>query len=167
MSSVKFSIILFQYRIFPVARYRRILILWGVFTACLTTSSMLVCIFQCIPISGFWKTFAGTLPGARCVNVTKFIIIAGSINATTDFILLAMVRPCFFPYGRTALLTDLLQPIPLLWRLRTGTLQKLILTGIFGVGLVVCSVSIVRLVLLGKFDEADITCKWSTPFQSS
>ena len=93
MSSVKFSIILFQYRIFPIPRYRRVLKIWAVFTACLTVSSTLVCIFQCIPVSGFWTHFAGAIPGARCVNVTRFIIIAGSINAATDFILLAMVRP--------------------------------------------------------------------------
>lgn len=91
MGSVKFSIILFQYRIFPIVQYRRILQLWAVFTACLVLSSVLVCIFQCIPVSGFWTTFAGTIPGARCINVIKFFLIAGGINAATDFILLAMV----------------------------------------------------------------------------
>lgn len=97
MASVKISILLFQYRIFPIVQYRRILKLWAIFIACLTTSSILVCIFQCWPISGFWMTFAGTFPGAKCINVTNFILIAGSINAATDFILLAMVRLETFP----------------------------------------------------------------------
>lgn len=91
MSSVKFSIIVFQYRIFPVIKYRRVLVMWGAFTACLTISSLLVCIFQCIPVYGFWTTFAGKLPGAKCVDVVRYIIIAGSINAATDFILLGLV----------------------------------------------------------------------------
>ena len=92
MGTVKFSIILFQYRIFPIVQYRRILKGWFVFTACLTVSALLVCIFQCVPVSGFWTTFAGTLSGAKCVNVNKFVVVAGDINAVTDFILLAMVR---------------------------------------------------------------------------
>ena len=158
MSSVKYSIILFQYRIFPIVQYRRLLLLLTIFTTCLTISSTLVCIFQCIPISGFWTTFAGFLEGAKCVNVVRFILIAGGVNATTDFVLLALVSTS------TRLPEDLTdqrmpQPIPLLWKLRTGTLQKLILTGIFTMGLTVCSVSIVRLVLVGRFSPDDITCK--------
>ncbi|KAI4277218.1 MAG: hypothetical protein LQ337_001932 [Flavoplaca oasis] len=76
--------------------------------------------------------------GARCINVQKYFVISGSINTFTDFALLAM-------------------PIPILWRLRTGKPQKLLLTGIFTVGLIVCVVSIVRLVILANVDQSDIT----------
>ena len=94
VASVKYSIILFQYRIFPIVQYRRLLVLWAIFTTCLTISTLVVCILQCIPISGFWTTFAGTLPGAKCVHVVRYILIAGSLNAATDFVLLALVSAC-------------------------------------------------------------------------
>ncbi len=91
MASIKFSIILFEYRIFPVLQYRRLLILLAIFTTCLSISTLLVCIFQCVPVSGFWKTFAGVIPGAKCVDILKFFLIAGGINAATDFVLLILV----------------------------------------------------------------------------
>lgn len=134
---VKLSIIATQYRMFRVIQYRRILTACSVFVACLFISQLLVVIFSCIPVSNYWDTF--TL-GPRCIDVVGAIRITGGINAATDFILLAM-------------------PIPILWKLRTGTQQKCILTFIFTIGLVVCAVSIVRLCQLENFNQADIT--WS------
>ena len=91
MASVKYSIIMFQYRIFPVVRYRRLLILCSVFVGCLTLSCALVSVFMCTPIHDFWDTKAGTSPGAKCINVSMYFIISGGINAGSDFVLLAMV----------------------------------------------------------------------------
>ncbi|KAL8948387.1 MAG: hypothetical protein Q9222_005428 [Ikaeria aurantiellina] len=112
-----------------------------VFVVALTISCVFTSVFQCVPIHKFWETMAGELApqlGGRCVNVRSYFVITGSINTFTDFALLAM-------------------PIPILWRLRTGKPQKLLLTGIFTVGLTVCAVSIVRLVVLANVDQSDIT----------
>lgn len=129
---VKFSIIATQYRMFRVVQYRRILIGCSVFVACLFISQLLAVIFSCIPVSNYWKTF--TL-GPRCINVVGAIRINGGINAATDFILLAMVhgdpRILYRTVGSLSL-----KPIPILWKLRTGTQQKCILTFIFTIGLV-------------------------------
>lgn len=138
---VKLSIIATQYRMFRIIHYRRILIGCTVFVVCLFISQFLAVLFSCIPVSNYWETF--TL-GPRCIDVVGAIRINGGINAATDFILLAM-------------------PIPILWKLRTGTQQKWILTFIFTTGLVVCAVSIVRLCQLEKFNQADITWSFVRP----
>ncbi|KAL8687901.1 MAG: hypothetical protein Q9224_005020 [Gallowayella concinna] len=130
-----------MYRIFPIVQFRRLLTLGLVFVVSLTVACVVVTIFQCIPVHKFWETLGGKLApqlGGQCINVRHYFIISGSINTFTDFVLLAM-------------------PIPILWRLRTGKPQKLLLTGIFTVGLIVCIVSVVRLVLLSGVDESDIT----------
>ncbi|KAL9068514.1 MAG: hypothetical protein Q9161_006163 [Pseudevernia consocians] len=141
MASVKYSIILFQYRIFPIVQFRRILKYCGMFVVAFTTSIILVFIWQCTPISAFWTTFAGQLPGkhsGRCIKVERFLIIIGSINAATDFALLVL-------------------PIPILWHLKTGTPQKLLLTFIFIMGMTVCAVSIIRLIVISQFHGTDFT----------
>ena len=87
--------ILFQYRIFPIVQFRRILMYCGIFVILFTLSVILVFIWQCTPISAFWTTLAGNLPGdhpGRCINVDLFLTIVGSINAATDFALLVLVR---------------------------------------------------------------------------
>lgn len=119
MCSVKYSIIMFQYRIFPIAQFRKALIFLLYFVIALTISCLLVSMLQCVPIHDFWDTLAGTLgplSKAKCINIQKFFLISGAINAVTDFALLAL-------------------PIPILWRLKTGKPQKLVLTGIFIMGL--------------------------------
>ncbi|KAI4228432.1 MAG: hypothetical protein L6R36_001623 [Xanthoria steineri] len=141
MASVKYSVLCFMYRIFPIVQFRRILMASLVFVTALTVACVFVSIFQCIPIHKFWDTLGGELApqlGGRCIDVQKYFLIGGSINTITDFALLAM-------------------PIPILWRLRTGKPQKLLLTGIFTVGLIVCVVSVVRLTVLAGVDQSDVT----------
>lgn len=142
MASVKYSIILFQYRIFPIVQFRRILSWCNHFVVCLTITCIIVSVFQCVPIHAFWDTLAGKLApelGGRCIDVELYFLISGSLNAATDFVLLAL-------------------PIPILWRLRTSQPQKLILTGIFTVGLAVCAVSVTRLIMLHQYGKReDIT----------
>ena len=85
---------MFQYRIFPIVQFRRILMYCGIFVVGFTTSIILVFIWQCTPISAFWKTLAGLLPSehpSHCIKVERFLIIIGSINAATDFALLVLV----------------------------------------------------------------------------
>lgn len=85
--------LLFQYRIFPILQFRRILMYCGIFVVAFTASIILVFIWQCTPISAFWTTYAGLLPdhGSRCINVELFLLINGSINTATDFVLLVLV----------------------------------------------------------------------------
>ena len=109
------SRILFMHRIFPIVHFRRFLIGCHVFVALLGTSAILVAIFPCTPIRDFWDTIGGKL-GGKCVNALSFFKSTGSLNAAFNFVLLAL-------------------PIPLVWRLRTSILQKVILSIIFFIGL--------------------------------
>ncbi|KAF6231454.1 hypothetical protein HO173_010415 [Letharia columbiana] len=141
MITVKFSVILFLYRIFPIVHFRRILVGAAIFVVCLGVSLFPVSIWTCTPIHDFWTTLGGGVKsrsGGRCVNTQLFYLVSGAINTVTDFALLAL-------------------PIPLLWRLRTGKLQKSILTVIFTVGLTVCAVSINRLIILSRFQHAKLS----------
>ncbi|KAL9007474.1 MAG: hypothetical protein Q9173_007269, partial [Seirophora scorigena] len=119
MACVKYSILCFMYRIFPIVQFRRLLKASLYFVIALTVACVFVTIFQCVPIRDFWDTFAGKLApegGGRCIDVQLYFIISGAINTFTDFALLAL-------------------PIPVLWRLKTGKPQKWLLTAIFTVGL--------------------------------
>ena len=83
--------LLFQYRIFPVVQFRRILFWCNFYVVCITGSCIFVSVFQCIPVHSFWDTLVGQIEGGRCINVQLYILITGAINAATDFALLALV----------------------------------------------------------------------------
>ncbi|KAL8932038.1 MAG: hypothetical protein Q9211_006563, partial [Gyalolechia sp. 1 TL-2023] len=143
MATVKYSVLCFLHRIFPIVQFRRLLKACLVFVVGLTASCIFASTFQCIPVHKFWETWGGELPnesGGRCIDIDLYFLVSGAINTFTDFALLAL-------------------PIPVLWSLKAGTRQKVLLTAIFTVGLVVCVVSIVRLIVLSEVDKSDITCK--------
>ncbi|KAF6225969.1 hypothetical protein HO173_012636 [Letharia columbiana] len=151
IACVKFSVILFQYRIFPIVSFRRIISACGAFVLAFEVASTVVFILECTPVHDFWVALGGYLApelGGRCINLVKFLLVNGSINTVTDFALL-------------------LTPLPVLWRLRASTLQKYILTGIFISGLVVTAVSMVRLVVIARYHGDDVTydfvptCIWT------
>ena len=87
--------ILFQYRIFPVRSFRRILISCGIFVLLFETSSNLVFVLQCIPIRDFWARYIIQLPKVEgpihCIDYVKFLLVNGAINTVTDFALLILV----------------------------------------------------------------------------
>lgn len=60
------------------------------------------------PIHGFWDV---KIP-RHCINGDHILLIPGIVNAVLDFLIVAI-------------------PLPLLWKLRTNTYQKWVLTGIF------------------------------------
>lgn len=75
---------------------------------------------------------------ARCVNEDSLLLVTGGINAAIDFLIIGL-------------------PIPLLWKLRTTTSQKGVLTGIFVCAGFVCIISIIRLVVLSRLTDFDVT----------
>lgn len=85
--------ILFQYRIFPVRSFRRILIACGIFVLLFETASSLVLVVPCTPVHNFWNIYLN--PNAagpsHCINYLKFLLVNGAINTVTDFALLVLV----------------------------------------------------------------------------
>ncbi len=65
-------------------------------------------------------------------------LITGGINAAIDFLIIGL-------------------PIPFLWKLRTTTSQKGVLTGIFVCAGFACIISIIRLIVLSRLTYFDVT----------
>ena len=86
--------ILFQYRIFPVASFRRIIIACGVFVIAFEVASTIVYIFQCTPVDGFWTRLGGGAKGAHCISFRNFLLTNGIVNTVTDFALILLVSNC-------------------------------------------------------------------------
>lgn len=126
----------------------------GHFTSMLET--MLILCSQ--PIHGFWNRH---IP-SKCISGDDFMTISGAINTVLDFFIVAL-------------------PLPLLWKLRTTNSQKGVLTGIFAcaglyvpcshntslkdlsplqpqlISTSVCIISIIRLVVLSRNTQFDVT----------
>lgn len=119
----KFSILGFYWRIFGVDNTIKlpIYILGGVITGW-GISVILVSIFQCKPISGFWNRNSPS----TCVNNHAFFIGISVPNILTDILLLIL-------------------PVPYIWKLRRGIAQKAGIAGMFSLGGFVTIISIVRL----------------------
>lgn len=111
----------------------------GVFVVAFTSACIVVFICQCRPIHAFWTTLAGALTdklGGHCIEIRVFLLTVGSINAATDFVILLLVRTISHRQICSWLTANLVRkPMPILWHLKTGNLQKAILTGIFVMGM--------------------------------
>ena len=86
--------ILFQYRIFPIASFRRIVIAAGVFVLAFGTASTIVFALQCIPVDHFWRSLSRGLKGkqrGQCISIGTHLMANGTINTVTDLVLLLMV----------------------------------------------------------------------------
>ncbi|KAF6217677.1 hypothetical protein HO133_006779 [Letharia lupina] len=132
--ATKLTILAFYRRIFPIAELRLILIVMTTVVVMYTTAVSTLIIFQCRPIRKFWEF---ELPG-YCINPKNNLAVSGSVNTLLDFMIVCL-------------------PVPLLWRLRTSTRQKSILTGIFLTAGFVCIVSIVRIISFSRADPSDVT----------
>lgn len=133
-SFVKFAILAFYRRIFPVQQLKLLLVAATGIVICYFLGSLLTAIFQCQPIHHFWDR-AGS---GKCANGDLVQIVPGAINCVIDFIIIML-------------------PIPLLWRLRTTASQKGVLTGIFVCAGFVCIISIIRLIVLSRLADVDVT----------
>ena len=74
---------------------------------------MLVAIFECTPVAYFWDK---SIHGGTCINQDQFFRWNGVANLLIDFMILTLT-------------------MPMIWRLRLQTRQKLSLTVVFLLGL--------------------------------
>ncbi|KAL4941124.1 hypothetical protein BDV06DRAFT_223418 [Aspergillus oleicola] len=148
----KSSLLLLYQRIFGVVqRFRYALftswfLIISYFIACVIAS-----IFSCIPVSYLWDRFAGPDPNENnnapgsCFNEVAFFRWNGIANMLLDVLMLVL-------------------PLPMVWHMCTSLRQKVLLTGIFGMGGFVCIVSLLRII---SFDSADRTDPTYTQIPSS
>ena len=111
IGTIKISTLLLFARIFPSRNFTRILWAVGLFISTYSTIMILLLIFQCKPIKGYWNSD----PEADCISNAKVFIAMASLNTITDFLVLSL-------------------PLPLLWKLQMPRGMKLQVMGIFSVG---------------------------------
>ncbi|CAF9942908.1 MAG: hypothetical protein ALECFALPRED_010215 [Alectoria fallacina] len=135
-AATKASLLLLYYRLFsPSKRFRFAVRVGAVIVFCQWISLTCATIFQCRPVAAFWNH---TIRDAKCINLPRFTIVGGVLNLLTDVLILCL-------------------PIPMVWGLNTTKTQKVTLTGIFLLGVLVCAISIIRISKLASVNYDDPT----------
>ena len=136
---VKISILLMYRRIFDTEAFKKATVVVG--TACVAwaIAAILCLIFQCHPFSGLWTpedTFTN-----KCIDLQAYYRAVASSNMALDIIMLCM-------------------PLFMVWRLKLEPSQKLMLSGIFALGGLVCVASLMRIITVSLIKGADLPCKF-------
>ncbi|KAK8045752.1 hypothetical protein PG996_013816 [Apiospora saccharicola] len=101
---------------------RRILIITSCMIGLWCTSQMVIVIFQCQPVSGFWSP----TPKTVCVPSLPGLYISAAGNIATDLIIVIL-------------------PLPMIRTLHLAPIQKAVLSVVFCLGLVTTAISLLRL----------------------
>ncbi|KAL2043877.1 hypothetical protein N7G274_003397 [Stereocaulon virgatum] len=133
---VKISLLLLYRRIFSTAAFRKkstfvgiLCVIWFIITLCMD-------IFQCRPFDEAFR--AETIFTNHCIDLQKFYWGATATNLGIDVIMLFL-------------------PLHMVWKLRLPTHQKLLLSGLFMLGVVVCIAGAMRIYYVGDMQKEDIT----------
>lgn len=132
---VKISLLLLYCKVFPLTWF-----LWsarfvGLLCICYTMGTILAAFLVCQPLAFYWDT---TIEGGHCGNEFLSYILTGSINISTDLMVLLL-------------------PIPSLIRLEMSLYQRLTLIATFACGLFTCIVGALRLQEIVTIDFNDYT----------
>ena len=136
----KLSILTLYLRIFTARWFR--LTCWAsvVVIFCYATASIIVTIFQCVPVIRFWNR---GIPGT-CINVRDFWYANAIYNILSDFVILASVPG-------------------VVWKLKLPWRQKIALTIVFGLGIFVCVTSVLRMTTLDVSSKTPDTSAGTFP----
>ncbi|KAF2013081.1 hypothetical protein BU24DRAFT_264076 [Aaosphaeria arxii CBS 175.79] len=139
--SVKASILFFYKRIFTfvVITFKRAWFAIFGYIIITTLVGVILVFTQCRPLRYAWDEPKGI--EGECINLTALEISTGVLIASADLMLLVL-------------------PMPVLWSLRVSTKEKLLLCGLFALGLLALLASIIRITVLGQVvSSVDFTCK--------
>ena len=109
--TLKISFLVFYQRLFISREYRIAIWAVGIFTLITTLIGIFGATFQCKPVD-FWNHFLTR----KCIDLAKFYLIRSVFYSLTDFMILIL-------------------PIPGIWNLRIKTREKVMLIGLFGLGI--------------------------------
>lgn len=116
---IKMSILLLYRRIFVKINRAFVIGLRAtmIYVTAWSVATVLVCIFQCTPISFFWKqALPNPPPEGICIDIVKTTVSLNALNTVGD-------------------IATLLLPTLALWHLQMSTGRKVAVAGIFMVGL--------------------------------
>ncbi|KAL5340234.1 hypothetical protein BJX70DRAFT_397001 [Aspergillus crustosus] len=135
LSYTKISILFLYLRIFPV----RWLVWssWATITVIVAwaLATILAGCLICRPFAFNWDQ---TILGGKCGNQVTSFTVTGVVNLVTDVVVLVI-------------------PMPSLYKLQMATYKKVTLIAVFGLGVVTCVISALRISVLPTMDFTDIT----------
>ncbi|KAJ5548511.1 hypothetical protein N7513_005745 [Penicillium frequentans] len=135
LGMTKTSIALFMVRIFGSNGTFKAGVIVALFIVwAWATSIILECFLLCRPFIYNWDT---SIEG-HCGNRPAAFMVAGIMNVITDAMVIGL-------------------PLPHIWKLKLNMQKKIGLTSVFGVGLVISIISIIRLISIYKLDFEDPT----------
>ncbi|RDW75402.1 hypothetical protein BP6252_06544 [Coleophoma cylindrospora] len=134
LAITKCSLLIMYCRIFPVYSIKLGAYMLGFLAISWATSIIMVSIFQCTPIAKAWNSH---LVG-HCINLRASFIGNAVPNILTDVAILML-------------------PMPQVWKLHTGVLQKAQLSCIFLLGSFVVFTSVYRFTTVFQFSTSDRT----------
>ncbi|KAI9148431.1 Satratoxin biosynthesis SC4 cluster protein [Paramyrothecium foliicola] len=132
---VKFSILSLYTTIFPGKKFAYICYgTMGLNTAYFV-SVLLETFLLCKPVQYSWDK---SIPGGKCEGENLAYLIAGITNLVIDAFIVAL-------------------PMPLLFRLQMSLSRKLSIAGMFSLGILICVISLLRVIWLQSWDLTDMT----------
>ncbi|KAI1461517.1 hypothetical protein F4805DRAFT_412295 [Annulohypoxylon moriforme] len=140
---VKLAFLTQYYRVFSLKNMRMTFIAAMIIIGCWSLSQIIVGIFTCDPVDGFWEKSADS----KCIpNYPQWYINAAG-NITTDIVIFVL-------------------PMPVLRHLHMPRAQRLVVIGIFSFGFFTCAISVIRVKFLkqgGDFSYENVEgSSWST-----
>ncbi|KAH6851599.1 integral membrane protein [Alternaria rosae] len=135
MSSVKLSYLWFYLRIFPQEAFRKWVWICMGLVGGYWLGSMLQIFLICTPFEMNWNP---TIPGGHCASYNVAFVTIGIFNMLTDLIIMFL-------------------PIPFIRQLQMAIGTKLGLVAIFGIGLFVTAITIIRINVLLHVDFTDLS----------
>ncbi|KAK1999429.1 hypothetical protein LX36DRAFT_574289 [Colletotrichum falcatum] len=122
---IKLSFLCQYYRVMVVPRLRKIYAVALLIVGAWSTSQLFISALQCLPVSGFWDKSVD----AKCIPHQPQWYVNAAGNIITDVAVFAL-------------------PMPIFWHLRLQRKQKILLMGIFSLGFLTVTVSIIRIPFL-------------------
>ncbi|SPQ24632.1 0ec0b235-2f10-408a-9ebd-c29ad514edeb [Thermothielavioides terrestris] len=127
---IKMTFLFQYYRVLAVQHMRKVYIGCMVVVGGWALSQVLVGIFTCNPVSGFWDSSIK----AKCIpDIPQWYINAGG-NIITDVVVFTL-------------------PLPVLWKLQLARPSRILLVGIFSLGFFTVVISIIRIRYLKLFED--------------
>ncbi|KAL8671865.1 MAG: hypothetical protein Q9168_003655 [Polycauliona sp. 1 TL-2023] len=139
-SFTKISILLFYIQLFPTKWFTYSAYSLIAAVSAWMIQQVLASLLLCRPISFNWDASVN----GTCGNVAANCLAGAGINTLTDILILIL-------------------PMPIIWRLQVPLRNKIILSLIFGLGSLICIISIIRLKVLFSYTTAPMT---GPPFNS-
>ncbi|KAL1799857.1 hypothetical protein ACET3X_000199 [Alternaria dauci] len=131
---MKVAILLTYFRIFPSRLDKWFCRLMIFYTVALNTACFFVTLFQCSPASTYWEIFK-YINTAKCLNIKAIYYFHSAQNTFSDFVIF-------------------LWPARNLLNVQISLRQRVTLTSMFSLGVIVCIAGIVRLYYTHRYLES-------------